>query len=151
MKMVAMMCAMLLAATAMGETREQSSGRGDEAVITTLENAWNLAEARRDVSALNDLLGSNLVYTDIDGSFMNKQQFLDSAKNSPVDGNSIENENVTVHMYGNSAVVTGEYREKGTMHGKPLLRRGRFTDTWVKENGTWLCVASQSTLITHGA
>jgi hypothetical protein len=33
--------------------------------------------------------------------------------------------------------------------GKPISRRGRFTDTWVKQNGTWLCVASQNTLISH--
>jgi ketosteroid isomerase-like protein len=149
MKIVTTVCAVLLAATSICGAPEQNANDRDEAVIMTLENAWNVAEARRDVSALNDLLGANLVYTDIDGSFMNKQQFLDSTKNSPVDGNSIENENVAVHMYGNSAVVSGAYREKGTMHGKPLLRRGRFTDTWVKQNNTWLCVASQSTLITH--
>jgi hypothetical protein len=27
------------------------------------------------------------------------------------------------------------------------LRRGRFTDTWVFHQGSWVCVASQSTLI----
>jgi hypothetical protein len=42
-------------------------------------------------------------------------------------------------------------------HGKHLRprrfrrtqRHGRFTDTWVNQNGTWQCVASQSTLIPH--
>jgi ketosteroid isomerase-like protein len=52
-------------------------------------------------------------------------------------------------MYGDAAVVTGIYREKGTDRGKPYQRRGRFTDTWVKQSGTWQCVASQSTLISH--
>jgi hypothetical protein len=56
---------------------------------------------------------------------------------------------MTAHIYGDSAVVTGIYREKGMNKGKPYLRRGRFTDTWVNQNGTWVCVASQSTLITH--
>jgi len=56
---------------------------------------------------------------------------------------------MTAHIYGESAVVTGVYREKGISNGKPYLRRGRFTDTWVNQSGTWVCVASQSTLIGH--
>lgn len=48
---------------------------------------------------------------------------------------------------GGSAVVTGIYREKGVCNGKPYVRRGRFTDTWVAQGGTWVCAASQSTLI----
>jgi len=50
-------------------------------------------------------------------------------------------------VYGNSAVVTGVYREKGVKNGRPYQRRGRFTDTWVYQSGSWVCVASQSTLI----
>lgn len=57
---------------------------------------------------------------------------------------------MTAHLYGGSAVVTGIYREKGVNHGKPYLRRGRFTDTWVYRDNTRVCVASPSTLILHG-
>ena len=42
-----------------------------------------------------------------------------------------------VHVYGNSAVVTGTYRERGTEKGNAYLRRGRFTDTWVYQDNTW--------------
>jgi ketosteroid isomerase-like protein len=52
-------------------------------------------------------------------------------------------------MYGDCAVVSGIYREKGTNKGKPYNRHGRFTDTWVRIDNTWQCVASQSTLIQH--
>jgi hypothetical protein len=46
-------------------------------------------------------------------------------------------------------VVVGVYREKGTRHGKRYLHRERFVDTWLNREGAWVCVASQSTLITH--
>jgi hypothetical protein len=59
----------------------------------------------------------------------------------------IVNESMTAYMYGGSAVVTGIYREKGVRNGKPYSRRGRFTDTWVNQSGTWVCASSQSTLI----
>jgi hypothetical protein len=54
---------------------------------------------------------------------------------------------MSARVYGDSAVVTGVYRVRGTDNGKTYLRRGRFTDTWISRNGTWVCVASQYTLI----
>ena len=53
-----------------------------------------------------------------------------------------------MHVYGGTAIVTGVYRERVQLKGKSVVRRGRFTDTWVKQNGAWKCVASQVTLIT---
>jgi ketosteroid isomerase-like protein len=114
-----------------------------------LENAWNKAEQRRDIPALDQLLAGTLVYTDYDGTFYTKPQFLASVKNASEIIDQLNNDQVSVHAYESSAVVTGVYREKGSLKGKPYVRRGRFTDTWVKQNGSWLCVASQSTLIGH--
>jgi ketosteroid isomerase-like protein len=104
---------------------------------------------RKDVRALDELLANSLAYTDYYGTFMNKSQFLESVKDTTEKPEQIVNEDVTVQVYGASAVVTGTYREKGTARGKPHMRRGRFTDTWVNQNGTWQCVASQSTLASH--
>jgi len=127
----------------------QEAGPADAAQtkILALENAWNLAEEHKDVSALDSLLDPTLVYIDYDGSIMDKAQFIASIKAPALHPEQIVNESMTAHVYGDSAVVTGVYREKGERSGKPYLRRGRFTDTWVFVRGTWVCVASQSTLI----
>jgi ketosteroid isomerase-like protein len=112
-----------------------------------LEMAWNHAEQNKDVAALDQLLAGTLVYIDYDGSLQNKAEFLATAKSESLHPEQITNDEVAAHVYGDAAVVTGIYREKGISKGKPYSRRGRFTDTWVKEKGTWLCVASQSTLM----
>jgi hypothetical protein len=44
-------------------------------------------------------------------------------------------------------VVIGIYHTKGTYGSKPYEHVGRFTDTWVYEDGKWLCVASHSSLM----
>jgi hypothetical protein len=121
----------------------------EETRILALENAWNLAEEHKDAQALEGLLADSLVYIDYDGTLMDKAQFMASVKAPALHPEQIVNETVTAHIYGTSAVVTGIYREKGVNKGKAYLRRGRFTDTWVSLNGTWVCVASQSTLISH--
>jgi len=121
----------------------------EQTKILALENAWNQAEEHKDIKALDSLLDSTLVYVDYDGSMMDKAQFIESIKAPSLHPEQIVNESMTAHVYGDSAVVTGVYREKGQKNGKPYSRRGRFTDTWVYRDGTWVCVASQSTLIMH--
>jgi len=145
----AVIIGLLFVAGVLAGTKVQSSNKADESRIFLLENAWNKAEERKDIRALDELLANTLVYTDYDGTFMNKSQFLESVKDTEDKPEQIVNENVTVQVYGASAVVAGTYREKGTSRGKPYQRRGRFTDMWVNQNGTWQCVASQSTLTSH--
>ena len=117
--------------------------------ILTLETAWNRAEEQKDAKALDGLLDSTLLYIDYDGTLMNKAQFLASVKAPSLHPEQIVNESMTAQMYGSTAIVTGVYREKGTVAGKPYQRRGRFIDTWINQNRTWRCVTSQSTLISH--
>lgn len=118
----------------------------EKSKILALENAWNLAEQHKDVKALDELLGKNLVYIDYDGTIQNKEEFLAGVARPVLHPEQIVNESTTVYLYGTAAVATGRYREKGVDKGKPYLRHGRFTDTWINENGAWRCVASQSTL-----
>ena len=54
---------------------------------------------------------------------------------------------VKVEMYATTAIVTGTYHTKGTYGTKPYEHFGRFTDTWVFQDGKWLCVASHTSLL----
>ncbi|HZC25052.1 MAG TPA: nuclear transport factor 2 family protein, partial [Candidatus Binatia bacterium] len=56
------------------------------------------------------------------------------------------NSDPTVYLYGDTAIVTSSYRTKGTINGKPFVHHGRFTDTWIKREGKWQCIANQETL-----
>ena len=138
---------LLLAAFIPANAQQSPESNGAVTRILALENAWNQAEEHKDTGALDSLLASTLVYIDYDGTYMDKAQFMASVKAPQLHPEQIVNETMTAHVYGDSAVVSGIYREKGVDKGRPYLRRGRFTDTWVNQNGTWVCVASQSTLI----
>jgi ketosteroid isomerase-like protein len=123
--------------------------RASRSKVIALEHAWNQAEERKDVNALDQIMDDSLVYTDYDGAMMSKPDFLASVKAPARHPEQNVTESMDAHVYGDGAVVIGVYRVKGAVNGKPYLRRGRFTDTWIKRNGTWLCVASQNTLISH--
>ena len=150
MRAVAAICVLVSAWAAIGVGQESVKPSGEEGRIIALESAWDQAEKNKDAMALAGLLADNLVYVDYDGSLRNKQQFLASIKSASVSSEQINNEGVTVRLYNNNvAVSTGIYRDKGVENGKPFQRRGRFTNVWIKQNGAWQCIASQSTLIAH--
>jgi ketosteroid isomerase-like protein len=128
---------------------QDQSKNGEEGHLLALESAWNHAEQSKDAAALKQLIGDSFEYVDYDGTLMNKKEFLASILSNNVQGEQINNDGMTVHVYGNAAVVNGIYRDRGIENGKPFSRRGRFTDTWIYQNGAWQCVASQSTLISR--
>ena len=119
----------------------------EETQITQLERSWNQAEMARDAGALASLVDDTLVYVDYDGSIMNKTEYLRSVANPTSSPDHLYDEGMKVHVYSNAGVASGIYRETGTSKGKPYTRRARFMDTWIKQNGQWRCVASQSTLV----
>ena len=141
-------CVLLLAcATALFAQDNLKIGE-DEGKLLALENAWNRAAQAQDTKALSSLMSDSLIYIDFDGSLMHKTEFLNFIKSDNVQPTQVVTEEVSAKIYGEAAVVSGIYREKGTSKGKPYQRRGRFIDTWIKQNNTWQCVASQATLIT---
>jgi hypothetical protein len=143
----ALLVSMLLFGILGATIQAQEAKDGDGAKVMTLETLWNEAEVHRDVRALDQLVGEKFTFVDIDGSLKNKSEFLDSIKHPPEHLATVVNESMSAQVYDGIVVVNGVYREKGTINGKPYSRRGRFTDTWIRQSSGWLCAASQSTLI----
>ena len=141
---LAILAALLLSTAPLAQDKSASA---DEIQIKQLERAWNQAESKQEVQEVSSLLADSLVYTDYDGSFMNKSEYLKWVAAPQQKADHIYDEGQAVKVYGDAAVVTGIYRETGSNKGKPYAIRSRFTDTWIKREGVWLCVASHSTLI----
>jgi hypothetical protein len=139
---------LLLMALCPAAVAQRGSMPGDESArILSLENIWNQAEVKHDARALNLLLAEPFEYTDSDGSFMNRSEWLTHVGSGVDRYEQLSNSGMVVHIYGDVAIVTGGYLEKLTLKEKSAAHSGRFTDTWIQRNGEWKCVASQSTLI----
>jgi ketosteroid isomerase-like protein len=124
-----------------------SRAQGDETKIIALENLWNQMQLNHDAEAMGKLLDEDFVFTDYDGTVMSKEQFLESIRDKSYQLTVEASENMKLHRHGDTVVVIGATHEKGTYKGKPYQHQGRFTDTWMKKNGQWLCIASQLSLI----
>jgi len=126
---------------------QQSTDSDEGGRVLALEKVWNHALEQKDVKALNMLLANTMVSVDIDGSMQSKGEFLASIKAPDYQPSQAVTEQTSVQVYGNTAVVVGIFRIKGTDKGKPYVHRERFVDTWIKTNDSWQCVATTSTLL----
>lgn len=143
MRAVGWLCLLMLSLCVQGQVASD-----DEASrVLALENAWNQAEVNGDARALAQLLAPSFVYTDYDGSLMDRSAFLAHVGRRDDHYQQLGNEEQTVHLNANVIIVTGIYREKVTVNGKSVVRRGRFTDTWIKDLRAWVCAASQATMM----
>ena len=124
-----------------------TSTDGDEKRIIVLEKVWNQTQMSHDANAMASMLHADFVLTDFDGTLMSKPVFLASIRDTSVKLSVEESSDMKLHRYGDTVVVTGATHEKGVQKGKPYEHHGRFTDTWIKRDGEWVCVASQLGLI----
>ena len=127
--------------------QEKAQLSEDEGKIMALENLWNRAEQGKDINALSRIFAPTMVYVDYNGTLRTRDQFLNYIKTDPSSPDQLVSEDLSIHSYGNFAVVTGIFRGKWNKGGKVTQLRGRYVDTWAKLNDTWQCVSAQATLI----
>jgi hypothetical protein len=119
----------------------------DAAKLVALERMWNQAQVMRDADAVAGMIGDKFVNTEWDGDVSDRGKFLADFADPKFQPSAMNIDDVKVEMYSATAIVTGNYHTKGTYGTKPYEHFGRFTDTWVYQDGKWLCVASHSSLM----
>jgi len=119
------------------------------AQVLGLEKAWNQAYKAGDIKALSAILDNSLVLVEDDGSLKTKSEFLASVKAASVNEEQVAPESLTVRVFGSTAVAIGVIAVKESKGGKTVVHRERFIDTWIYKNGTWICIATDATPITH--
>jgi len=126
-----------------------------EAEIIKLENEWAAAAQRKDVDTLRRILADDLVVTLIDGSVGTKAGELSNAESGAVTMEAWElaDTKVTV-LSADSAFITGRGTIKKGKYKDPVSHKVvdisgqyRFTDVYLRRNGQWQAVASQTTKI----
>lgn len=124
-----------------------SNPKADRSKLIALENIWNQAQIHHDGPALEHMVADTFVYTDWDGTVMNRAQFIADVKDTATEIKSAANTDVNVYFYPGVAVITGAYHTVGSIQGKSFDHHGRFTDTWIFQEGQWVCVASHTNLV----
>lgn len=117
--------------------------------LMRLEDDWCRALVRRDASVFQRLLADGFVYTE-DDRLMSRDAMLRDMLTGTDTVTAAHNEDMTVHRFGSTGVVTGWLIIQGRGAGGRFDRRYRYTDTWVNQGGTWRIVAAHDYLVPTG-
>ena len=128
-------------------TAQQKSAGGDEAALRAIEEKWDAASLKGDTATLGAIYADTFITTDTDGKVRTKAETLARVKSGAVKYQNAKADDLKISVYGNAAVVNGRWKGKFVENGKTQESTERFTDFFIRQNGQWRCVASQSSVI----
>ena len=94
-----------------------------------------------DVAALERVLTQEFTLMLSNGEVSTRADEINELRSRKVHYDVFENYDMLARLYGDTAVVLGKTRVKGTADGKPFDRVVQFTDTLIKRDGHWQLAA----------
>ena len=132
-------------ATALGQTSSSATDAAAIATITQMENASVKADMAGDSSFVEKNYTENFTGGSSWGNWETKQSILADMKDSKNNKtNSEAISELSVRVYGDTAIATYRSTYDSLYHGDRRARTILSTDTFVRENGSWKLVASHS-------
>ena len=125
-----------------------SQAQSPEQTLKQLEHSWSQASLKKD--CCNRTIKSwpttgSLI--DFQGRTVTKAETIANLKSGSPATQAAGIGEMKVRIFGDSAIVTGSDTEKSTSQGKPVIDKYLWTDVFVKRDGRWQAVASQSTKV----
>jgi hypothetical protein len=132
-------------ATALGQTNSADADAAAVATITQMENSSVKADMAGDSSFVEKNYAENFTGGSSWGNWETKQSILadmKDGKNNKTNSEAISE--VSVRVYGETAIATYKSTYDSLYHGDRRARTILSTDTFVRQNGSWKQVASHS-------
>ena len=111
--------------------------------ITRISEPWGTTVLTKDTAYLKSLWADDFSYIGADGKVRDEKANLALYEDDPNTVTSGANTAFNVRVYGkNFAVTDGDnYIAGKDKDGKPFRKTWRWTNVWVRKNGTWKVVA----------
>jgi ketosteroid isomerase-like protein len=130
---------------------------GDEKAVRQFIADYDQSYLKQDISFMEANLADDYTFSDPSGSIKNRAQVLEDARNektAPTEKTlSFESEIDSVRIFGNMAIVSGNWTWSGVPLTEPQTEphndKGRFMTILEKRKGKWLLVAEQFTEAQH--
>lgn len=138
---------LVLAVAAKAQTPAQTEVERATQELIKIETGWAEAEIKKDIAFFDPILAEDYTYTDSEGNIKTKAQYIASKKLGESVVTSAVNDEMKVRVYGDAAVITGRWTGKEKIKGKDISSQSRWTDTFIRRDGRWMCVATHTSTI----
>jgi ketosteroid isomerase-like protein len=122
-----------------------ASAQSVEDQIKKMEIDRAAAVVKGDVAKLDKETSDDYTLITAAGQMSDKAQMISAFKSGQSKLSVDTVSDMKVHVYGDTAIVTGKADVKGTLGGKDATGQMLFTRVYVKKGGHWVAVALQQT------
>jgi len=123
----------------------------DGQVLRHIEREWEDANKNKDKAWLERNLADEYTAINSRGKMFNKTEDIADTLSNADTITSGELSNMQVRVHGDTAVVTGRLHRVGKDKNGSFDRNYIFTDTFIKRDGRWQVISTQSTLVAPDA
>jgi ketosteroid isomerase-like protein len=127
---------------------QTSRAQSDQAILIGLERRWNEAVYSKDIAFIDSILTDDFRVTYENGETGDRTKELQLVAEFNQQVESATQDDFTVRVYQDTAVVTFTLHLVGIKQGERAALDLRYTDVWVMSDGRWRCVSVHSTRVT---
>ena len=118
--------------------------------IENLESEWRNGLIQNDVATASRLLADDYLGINPNGTLETKADALAVRRSGVLKISSIEPDNVKVHVYGDTAVVTSQVELQGRDGERDISGRYHYTRVYSHKSGEWKIVSFEASKLPAG-
>jgi len=118
-----------------------AANQSDQEALLNWGRQGTKAMASNDLAWLELNFDDRAVYTGGDSTVLSKARLMEVFKAKDWNYELAETEDVTVQLFGDTAILTGWNSQKATYKGIAVNGKSRFTHTLIKQQGKWRLIA----------
>ena len=119
----------------------------DEQAVRKFVDDFSAAFSQNDAAALDRMTAPDYTFVTPTGTIQNKEQRVAPIRSGALKYEYAKYDEVSVRIYGETAIVTARVTVKSELKGAPLNGQFRSTLTLLKVKGSWELIASQASVI----
>jgi Domain of unknown function (DUF4440) len=109
-----------------------------------VRNALRETALRRDMTAWSRYVADDCIFSTDDGELKTKAQAIAHIGRMPPEyDHSVNPRDYVVHVYGDTAVINFRLTMHEQFTDTDIISEQRQTETYIKQNGSWLLIARQ--------
>jgi hypothetical protein len=134
-------CGRLTSPSAPIATQEMRLTPAEDSILV-LQGAWVQSALRGESEASAAFMADSFRLVAPGGLVFPKQDWLENSRASRQPYDSVAYDHVHVHIYGDYAVLSGEYTQRTTAAGHKITGHGVTVSMWVNDGTRWRVLAS---------
>jgi ketosteroid isomerase-like protein len=127
----------IVPAVALAIVATTNANGSDKDELIAVDKRMQRAFVDKDVAALDKIFTDDYVLVVSSGEERTKAQILKEVASGDTRWEVNESSGWKVRVHGDVAIVVATLHQKGTDHGKPFDSNVKFSDTYLRDHGTW--------------